>query len=95
MYLAMAAAEGSADACFALAVNFKKLSSDPQTYIKYMKLSADMGNMNAQYHMGTLLGTGDGVEKDFETAYYWYQKAANQNYEDAKLALSRISNFIK
>ena len=34
---------------------------------------------------------GDGVEKDLEEAKKWYQKAADQGYEDAKEALERIN----
>lgn len=39
---------------------------------------AKAGNAEAQYNVGTMYLTGEGVEKNLEVAFKWLSKAANQ-----------------
>ena len=45
---------------------------------------AEQGNANAQYNMGVLYDEGYGVERNYETARGWYEKAAAQGYAKAE-----------
>ena len=55
------------------------------------KAQAEQGDSYAQYSLGFMHAKGQGVKQDYWEALKWYQKAANQGYEDAKVALKRIS----
>ena len=43
--------------------------------IKKIHALAEAGNATAQFHMGKLYASGNGVEKDIELAEVWYLKA--------------------
>ena len=38
---------------------------------------------------------GEGVDKDFEQAFYWYERAANQNFAPAQTSLAYIYLYRK
>lgn len=45
--------------------------------------AADLGNVNAEYNLGTLYEAGgEGLPKDDTQALYWYRKSADQNNPD-------------
>lgn len=48
---------------------------------------ADKGNKNEQYSLGYFYEIGQGVEKDYEKAVYWYTKAAEQGHAKAQCRL--------
>jgi TPR repeat protein len=56
----------------------------------WMTLSANQGNMEAQFKLGDLYILGHGTSKCFSDAYQWYTKAAIQGY---KKALTRIHDL--
>lgn len=68
----------------------------PQDYAKamsYYREAADMGHAKAQYNVGWLYETGNGLRsKDLVQAKIWYRKAAAQGHEIAKAALERLTN---
>ena len=39
---------------------------------------AKQGNATAQNELGSLYAMGQGVKPDYDKAYFWYQKAADQ-----------------
>jgi TPR repeat protein len=43
--------------------------------IKKIQALAETGNSTALFHMGKVYASGNGVEKDFTLAEYWYLKA--------------------
>ncbi len=55
-----------------------------------LKKSAESGNADAQYQMGTLYRKGQGVTKDNEKAAYWYGKAAKQGLTNAQDDLGNL-----
>ena len=50
------------------------------------KKSAQQGDADAQYNLGVMYHNGDGVEKDYVTAYKWWTLAAEQGHEEAREA---------
>ena len=58
--------------------------------IVYYQQAANQDNAVAQFNMGDMYENGKGVNRDLDTAGYWYRKAANQGIKKAKEALSRI-----
>ncbi len=52
---------------------------------------AEQGNAQAQYAVGYLYYNGLGVVKDFKSAVFWFNKAADQGNAKAKKALAMIS----
>jgi TPR repeat protein len=45
---------------------------------KLFTLLAEEGDSDAQFCLGYMYDNGEGVEKDFQKAVYWYEKAATQ-----------------
>lgn len=60
-----------------------------QIYDLYLS-AARQGNQEAQYNVAELLVSGKGVERDLETALYWYRESASQGDRRAQLA---VGNF--
>jgi TPR repeat protein len=60
---------------------------DREKLVELFKQSADSGYSRAQYTMGMLHMTGEVVEQNIETAYWWLKSAAAQNHP---LALHHI-----
>ena len=56
---------------------------DAKDYAQAMKLYeplANQGNSEAQYWIGSMYFNGQGVAQDYSKAFYWFSKAADQNY---------------
>lgn len=51
---------------------------------------AEQGDKQAQYHLALLYEEGQGVDKNFDLARFWYLRAAQQGYVDAFFALGDI-----
>lgn len=47
----------------------------------------------AQFELGVMYTTGQGVEKDLSTAVYWYETAANQGYVAAQHELGSMYTY--
>ncbi len=47
-----------------------------------LKQAADSGIAEAQYNLGVTLEYGYGVEKNIDSAFYWYLKSADQGWND-------------
>jgi TPR repeat protein len=57
---------------------------------KWISLSAEQGNIEAQFRLGNLYSLGHGKLKSMPDAYQWYTKAAIKGY---KKALIRLHNL--
>ena len=57
------------------------------TFDEYMAY-AQKNDPDAQYNLGYMYETGDGVDQDLQQAKKWYEKAAKQNQPDAQYALA-------
>lgn len=58
-------------------------------YEKYID-AAKQGDVDAQYNVGLYYYRGQGVEKNFTQALYWFTKAAEQGHEGAKETLQEL-----
>ncbi|MEQ9562394.1 MAG: tetratricopeptide repeat protein, partial [Woeseiaceae bacterium] len=58
--------------------------------IAWLRLSADQGHSGAQYRLGFLYDTGDGVAEDNAEAMRWYLLAANQGNSIAQNNLGAL-----
>lgn len=56
---------------------------------------AEQGDPKAQNVMGTYYESGNGVEKDYDRAIYWYTLAAEQRNSNAQYHLAVLYNKIK
>lgn len=58
-------------------------SRSPEDNYTHCKLAAEQGDSLAQYFVGQMYRTGDGVENSSEKALRWYRKAADQGNRPA------------
>ena len=49
--------------------------------------AAEQGNADAQFNLGVMYDTGQGVRQDYAQAVQWYRKAAEQGLADAQYNL--------
>ena len=52
--------------------------------MKYYRMAAEQGDMQAQHSLGKMYELGHGVPKDMTEATKWIRKAADQGDADAK-----------
>ena len=50
--------------------------------VPLLKQAADSGIAEAQYNLGVTLEYGYGIEKNIDSAFYWYLKSADQGWND-------------
>jgi len=53
----------------------------------FVKLVAELGDMNAQYNLADLYYRGEGMPQDYAGAFKWYKKAAEQGHPGAQYGL--------
>ena len=63
------------------------LAEDKPATPEKIKAAAESGDRNAQYQLGNMYGSGQGVSKDYVEAAKWYRKAAEQGVAKAQLGL--------
>ena len=63
---------------------------DYETAAKELKISADNGNVDAQYHLGRMLILGDEIEKDEKEAEKYFRLAADNGNAKAQYHLGRM-----
>ena len=86
-----AAALGSADAVFELAIHYSSglgVDQDDQAAFDAMKDAANAGNLRALYNMGSFHATGRYVAKNLPLAVEWYTRAADAGHARAALTLA-------
>ena len=55
-----------------------------ETALEYYRVAANYGDATAMHNIGVFYERGFGVEKDLETAKYWYARARENGYKDSK-----------
>ena len=68
------------------------VDSNPERAVRWYRSSADKGYAPAQYRLGLAYAKGLGVPKDTDEAQFWLKKALSNGNQEAKKALSKISN---
>ena len=62
--------------------------NEDKSYFKECENRAESGDVIKQYELAVCYATGEGVTKNPDLAFYWYQKSAYQGYVYAQYALA-------
>lgn len=65
----------------------EKKDPELQAVIAAIRVKAEGGDAESQYRMGLYYLEGQGVEKNFDTAFAWFSKASDQNFAPAQYDL--------
>ena len=60
---------------------------DYETAVRLWRLAGDEGNVYAQFNLGLLYSSGQGVPQDYAQALMWFRKAADQGADHAQVYL--------
>ena len=82
-----AAEQNDADAIYVLSTHCYK---DAEKAFELCKKAAELGNVEAQLHMGFYYDGDDFVRPNFEKALYWYTQAAEQGNETATCCMAEL-----
>jgi TPR repeat protein len=78
-------------ACFMVGDIF----ASPNSYVDEIKSRAIRGEPAAQFSLGFLYHSGQGVSRDIVEAIDWYEKSAEQGFLEAQLRLGSLYDFGK
>ena len=73
--------------------NGRGVPQDYKTAVKWYKLAAKQGLVDAQYTLGVLYANGQGVPQDYKTAVKWYKLAAEQGDVSAQFYLGHMYHY--
>lgn len=59
--------------------------------VEFFMKAAEGGHAKAQFYLGLCYEKGWGVSQDFQQARYWYQKAAEQGFAEARKNLDNLN----
>ena len=62
--------------------------NETESYFNECKSCAESGDVRKQYELAVCYAAGDGIPKNLNQAFYWYQKSAYQGYAQAQYALA-------
>jgi hypothetical protein len=74
--------------CIFLVTGLAQAGNAQASYIAELQKKAERGDAIAQYDLGTMYYSGNGVSPDATKAAYWYEKSAKQGHADAQLELA-------
>ena len=74
---------------FAFCLFSNMLYSQEYTYSDFLKFkeSAEKGDADSQFYLGKCYYTGQGIEKDYDLAFYWFSESAKQGNAKSENAL--------
>jgi TPR repeat protein len=72
-----------------------EISRSSKKMVENLMMSAKKGHDKAQFMLGDMYKRGDEVIKDKEKAIYWFQKAADQGHQGAKMELELLEPQIR
>lgn len=61
--------------------------------VSLFRVLAEADNDDAQWYMGTFYRRGQGVEKSYKTALYWYDRSARNGDVDSQYELAKLYYF--
>ena len=70
-------------------------SGDYATALREWRLSAEQGNVSAQFNLGFIHDKGQGVAQDYLEAVKWYSKAAKQGDAVAQYSLGVMYDYMR
>ena len=91
----MAANQGDIDAMVSLGNIYYGIRNDFNTAFHYYSDAAYAGDADAQLSLAYMYLRGEGVEQDYEKAFKWTEKSANQGVAQAQNELGRAYEQMK
>lgn len=91
----MAANQGDKDAMVSLGNIYYEIRNDFNTAFHYYSDAAYAGDAEAQLSLGYMYLRGEGVEQDYERAFIWTKKSAEQGLAQAQNELGRAYEQMK
>jgi TPR repeat protein len=91
----MAANQGDIDAMVSLGNIYYGIRNDFNTAFHYYSDAADAGDADAQLSLAYMYLRGEGVEQDYEKAFKWTEKSAEQGLAQAQNELGRAYEQMK
>jgi len=89
------ALQGHRDASYNLGLVYArgddKVAQDLILAAHWWRQAAIRGDALAQFNLGMMYARGEGVQRDVETAIYWWKASANQGFDGAKKMLDQIA----
>ncbi len=76
----------------AISLEAQKSTEDEKEF-EITKKAANKGDAYAQYRLGRCYFMGNGVTKNYESAVYWYKKAAKNGVAGAKDAVLKLNKL--
>jgi len=73
----------------------KSVPKDLTEALKWVRMSAEQGDLNSQADLGTMFAIGAGGERDVKAARQWFLRAASRGNEEAQSNLGVIYQFGK
>ena len=70
-----------------MAISVNQSANGETSYFNDILKSAEQGDPDAQYNLGSMFYVGQGVPQDYIQAVKWYTKAAEQGNADAQYSL--------
>ena len=68
------------------------VSRDYAEAVKWFRLAAQQGNVEAQYDLGVMYTQGQGVPQDYAQSVKWFRLAAQQGFAKAQFNLGAMYN---
>ncbi len=78
--------------CLFMTIGSFSFGQDKLDFKEVLKQAED-GNDFAQYALSIMYFTGDGVSKDYNKAFYWWQKSVEKGYAPSQYSLG-VNYFI-
>jgi TPR repeat protein len=70
-----------------------EIEKDPVEAVKWYRMAAEQGNVDAQYDLGVCSQNGNGVAQDLDEAVKWYRMAAEHGDVEAQFILGWRSEY--
>ena len=71
----------------------RRIIEDHKEAVKWYRLAAEQGEVNAQYNLGVMYVLGEGVIQDDVNAHMWLNIAASNGFKDAKIKKDILVKF--
>ncbi len=71
------------------------VSEDFAEALKWYRMAAHQGDMNAMHNLGVMYDWGQGVQQDWVEAEKWYRKAAELGHLEAQSQLRGRPNAVR
>ncbi|RGB31016.1 hypothetical protein C1646_764573 [Rhizophagus diaphanus] len=89
------AMQNHCDAQLCLGLLYKREEEDLKEALYWIGKAAENGNKFAQFNLGYYYEKGEGIQKDINKAFEWYEKSAMKRYSGAQSSLGKLYKIEK